>query len=281
MIAKGNTMQRSRPAHQQRLKVEDLSISFGRLKALSGVSFEVNNGEILAVIGPNGAGKTCAINCVSGFYKPQKGRIFLDEKEITGKRPDKIAALGIARTFQNIQLYSGLSALDNIIAGCHIHMKSNFLSNALFFGFTRKEEVAQREVAEEIIDFLELEEVREKSVGTLPYGFRKRVELGRALALEPEVLILDESMAGMNLEEKEDMARFIIDIFEGHKKGYDFRILKDGVKSVLFIEHDMDVVMDISDRIVVLDFGLKIAEGRPEEIKNNSRVIDAYLGKVE
>lgn len=268
-------------AYEQRLKVENLSLSFGRVKALVNVSFTLKDGEIVAIIGPNGAGKTCVINCISGFYRPEDGHVLLDGKEITGKKPDKIAALGIARTFQNIQLYTGLTALDNILAGRHLHLKSNFLSNALFFGFTRKEEVNMRMMAEEIIDFLELEDVREKIVGTLPYGIRKRVELGRALALEPRVLILDEPMAGMNLEEKEDIARFIIDIFEGQKKSYDFHTLKNGIKSILFIEHDMDVVMDISERIIVLDFGNKIAEGLPREIKSNPRVIDAYLGEAE
>jgi len=268
-------------AYEQRLKVENLSLSFGRVKALVNVSFTLKDSEIVAIIGPNGAGKTCVINCISGFYRPEDGHVLLDGKEITGKKPDKIAALGIARTFQNIQLYTGLTALDNILAGRHLHLKSNFLSNALFFGFTRKEEVNMRMMAEEIIDFLELEDVREKIVGTLPYGIRKRVELGRALALEPRVLILDEPMAGMNLEEKEDIARFIIDIFEGQQKSYDFHTLKNGIKSILFIEHDMDVVMDISERIIVLDFGNKIAEGLPREIKSNPRVIDAYLGEAE
>lgn len=263
-----------------RIKIEDISLSFGGVEALKDVSIDIRNNEILAIIGPNGAGKTCVLNCINGFYKPQRGEIYFEGKRITRMRPDKIARMGIARTFQNIELYSGLSALDNIMAARHVLIKQNFLSSALYFGWAHKEEIKHRETVEDIIDFLEIEPIRKKVVGTLPYGLRKRVELGRALALEPKVLLLDEPMAGMNLEEKEDIARFIIDIFEGQGATYpDTPVLSKGISCIVLIEHDMGVVMDIADRIVVLDFGRKIAEGTPEEIKNNPQVISAYLGE--
>ncbi len=263
-----------------RIKIEGLSLSFGGVKALTDIDIDVRDKEILAIIGPNGAGKTCILNCINGFYKPQAGEITFDGKRITRIRPDKAAKLGLARTFQNIELYTGLSTLDNIMAARHVIMKQNILTSALYFGWAHKEEVTHRRTVEDIIDFLEIESIRKNTVGMLPYGMRKRVELGRALALEPKVLLLDEPMAGMNLEEKEDIARFIVDIFEGQGVTYpDTPVLRDGVSCIILVEHDMGVVMDIADRIVVLDFGKKIAEGTPEEIKNNPKVIAAYLGE--
>ncbi len=264
------------------IKIENLSLSFGGVKALTDVDLQIRDKEILAIIGPNGAGKTCLLNCINGFYKPQKGEIYFNGQRITRIRPDKAARLGLARTFQNIELFSGLSTLDNIMAARHVLMKQNFLTGALYFGWAHKEEIKHRKTVEDIIDFLEIEPIRKKTVGTLPYGMRKRVELGRALALEPKVLLLDEPMAGMNLEEKEDIARFIVDIFEGQGDTYpDSPILRDGISCIVLVEHDMGVVMDLSDRIAVLDFGRKIAEGTPEEIKTNPQVISAYLGKSE
>ncbi|MCK5434279.1 MAG: ABC transporter ATP-binding protein [Dehalococcoidales bacterium] len=264
-----------------KIRIDNLSLSFGGVKALIDVSLDIKDGEIIAIIGPNGAGKTCLLNCINGFYKPQKGEIYYEDQRITRIRPDKAAQLGLARTFQNIELYTGLNTLDNIMAARHVLMKQNFVSGALYFGWAHKEEIEHRKTVEDIIDFLEIEPIRKKVVGALPYGMRKRVELGRALALEPKVLLLDEPMAGMNLEEKEDIARFIVDIFEGQGDTYpESPVLRDGVSCVVLIEHDMGVVMDLADRIVVLDFGRIIAEGTPAEIRTNPQVISAYLGEA-
>ena len=252
-----------------KLKVEDIWLNFGGVSALSGVTLGIKEGEVLAIIGPNGAGKTSILNCINGFYRPQKGQIIFEDQRIRHLSPHQIARLGIGRTFQNIELFTGLSVLDNLMAARHIHLKRGALAGAFYFGPARREEIRHREVVEDIIDLLEMEPVRKKVVGLLPYGLRKRVELGRALALEPKILLLDEPMAGMNLEEKEDMARFIIDIHELKKI------------PIVLVEHDMEVVMDIAERLVVLDFGQKIAEGSPEEIKQNPLVIKAYLGEEE
>ena len=250
-----------------KLQVDHISLSFGGIRALQDIDFCVQQGEILAVIGPNGAGKTSLINSINGFYTPQQGAIRFQGRDLAGLQPYKRAQLGISRTFQNIALYTHMTALDNLMAARHIHMKSNLLTGAIFWGPARREEIENRRFVEEIIDFLEMEAIRKTIVGNLSYGLRKRVELGRALALEPTLLLLDEPMAGMNVEEKEDMARFILDIHE-----------RQGM-TIMLIEHDMGLVMDISDRVVALDFGRKIAEGTPDEIKQNEAVIKAYLGQ--
>ncbi|MBU2551170.1 MAG: ABC transporter ATP-binding protein [Proteobacteria bacterium] len=249
------------------LEMSKLSLTFGGLAALMNVSLDLKEQELLAVIGPNGAGKTCAINCISGYYRPQSGRMTFNGRDIGRMPVHRRADLGIARTFQNVALFDGLTTLDNIMAARHIPLRPNPIWGALFFGPEQRKEIKNRRVVEEIIDFLEIQHIRQQVVGSLPYGLRKRVELGRALAMEPKLLLLDEPMAGMNLEEKEDMARFIIDIFEERQV------------SMILIEHDMELVMDIADRIVVLDFGRVIADGSPEQIANDPQVIRAYLGE--
>jgi len=249
------------------LSIESVSLNFGDLQALSDVTFNVNESEILAIIGPNGAGKTSLLNCISGFYRPRSGAIHFNGVDITSLPIYERTRLGIARTFQNIELFNGLSALDNILAARHMHFKCGVLNSALHFGRARTEEVAHRKVVEYLIDFLEIKPIRKVPVGMVPYGLRKRVELGRALAIEPKLLLLDEPMSGMNVEEKEDMARFVIDIYEEKKI------------PIILIEHDMGVVMDIADRVVVLDFGQKIAEGEPTDIMKDEKVIKAYIGE--
>ena len=250
------------------LKAEDINLSFGNIVALIEVNFEIRDVEILAVIGPNGAGKTSLLNCINGFYRPQSGRIYLQGRNITRMSAHKRGRLGLGRTFQGIQLFLGMTVLDNIMCGRHVHMQTNFLQGFIRWPWVDREEIEHRHVAEEIIDFLEMEAIRESVVGELGYGLRKRVDLGRALALEPKVLIMDEPMAGMNVEEKEDMARFILDIQEAQKI------------PIVLVEHDMEVVMDISDRVMVLDWGHVIAEGKPKEIQENPVVINAYLGQA-
>ena len=249
------------------LRVEDIHISFGGLKALNGVSLEVYPGEIMAIIGPNGAGKTTMLNIINGVYTADEGRIFFEGKERPRKmKPHHVAAMGISRTFQNLALFRGMTTLGNIMMGRTQKMHSNIISQAIYWGLSQKEVIEHRNPVEWIIDWLEIENIRRTPVGMLPYGLQKRVELGRALAAEPKLLLLDEPMAGMNLEEKEDIARFVLDANEELEY------------TIALIEHDMGVVMDICDRIVVLDFGNKIAEGTPDEIKANPKVISAYLG---
>ena len=260
------------PADEVQLRVENIHISFGGVKALRGVSLEVRKGEIFSLIGPNGAGKTVCLNCINGLYRPQEGEIHFEQQEISRLKPYRRARLGIARSFQKIELFKGMTVLDNIRLGRHIHMKTNLLEGALYLGRTARQEIEHREFIEkEIIDLLEIEAIRDKVVGMLPYGLQKRVELARALALNPKLLILDEPMAGLNLEEVEDMARFILDINEEER----WKV------TCLLVEHDMGVVMDISHRVAVLNFGEKIADGTPQEVQNSPLVVQAYLGEVE
>jgi len=255
--------------NQEVLKVDDIRLSFGGVHVLHGVSLSVRPREILAIIGPNGAGKTCILNCINAFYRPQKGKILFNGIEITNMAPDKICAMGVARVFQNVELYAGLTTLENLMAARHSKMKQSIVSQAIWYGPARNEEVRHRERVELIIDFLEIQGIRNQVVGMLPYGLRKRVELGRALALEPKILLLDEPMAGMNLEEKEDMARFVLDAAES------------GGFPVVLVEHDMGVVMDVADRLVVIDNGVVLTEGPPREIAANPKVVEAYMGSDE
>lgn len=261
-------IQRERHLEQRGLVVRDLSLSFGGVQALDHLSFEVNPGELVSIIGPNGAGKSSVLNCVSGFYKPQTGGVFLDGMEITGMKPHKIAEQGVGRVFQNVELFSHLTVLENVMLGRHHLLKPNWVSDLLYFaprGLRR--ELEHRRVAEEILDFIEIERYRDMHVGQLSYGVQKRVELARALAMDPSVLLLDEPVGGMNQEETEDMVRYILDVKE-----------QMGVTMVL-IEHHMGVVVDISDRVVVLDFGRKVAEGAPQEIASHPEVHRVYLGE--
>ena len=248
------------------LSVDHISLSFGGVTALEDINFDITKKEIFAIIGPNGAGKTSMLNVINGFYQPQKGEIQFKGIHRKQMRPHEAALQGIARTFQNVALFKGMSTLNNIMSGRNLKMKSNLFWQALYYGPARKEEMENRELVEDIIDFLEIQSIRRTPVGKLPYGLQKRVELGRALAMEPDLLLLDEPMAGMNIEEKQDMCRFILDINEQYGT------------TIVLIEHDMGVVMDISERMIVLDYGRKIAEGTPDEIIGNQKVIDAYLG---
>jgi branched-chain amino acid transport system ATP-binding protein len=249
------------------LAIREVSKSFGGVQAVSRVSVDVRKGEVLSVIGPNGAGKTSLLNMVSGFYHPDTGSIVLEDRDITHLAPSRIASLGVARTFQNIALFKGMTVLDNLMLGRHVHMRAGVLSSFVYWHMAQKEEVRHRQRVEDIIDFLRIQDLRKRPTGSLAYGLQKRVELGRALALDPTVLLLDEPMGGMNQEEKEDMARFILDVNE------------EWGTTIILIEHDMGVVMDISDRVAVLDMGQKIAEGTPDEVRANPLVVKAYLGE--
>jgi len=248
------------------LQVDGISVRFGALLALSRVSLEIGRGEIVAIIGPNGAGKTTLLNVVSGFYHPYEGRIVFDGQDRTRLRPYEVAALGVARTFQNVALFRGMSVLDNIMTGRLLKMRGSFLLEALYWGPARRQELEHRAFVERVIDFLEIQAIRKTPAARLPYGLQKRVELARALAAEPKLLLLDEPMAGMNVEEKEDMSRFILDVNS------------EFGTTIALIEHDMGVVMDISDRVVVLDYGRKIADGPPDQVRKDQAVVDAYLG---
>ncbi|MBI4790182.1 MAG: ABC transporter ATP-binding protein [Chloroflexi bacterium] len=258
--------------HAIQLRVENVHMAFGGVAALKGVSLDVRKGEIFSIIGPNGAGKTVILNCINGLYAPQRGKIFFEDQDITPLRPYQRAKLGISRTFQKIELFRGMTVLDNIRLGRHLHTRTGLLEGGIYIGPAAREEIANRDFIErEIIDLLEIPHLRNKVVGMLPYGLQKRVELARALALQPKLLLLDEPMAGLNLEEVEDMARFILDANEDQK----WKI------TCVLVEHDMGVVMDISHRVAVLNFGEKIAQGTPEEIQRDERVHEAYLGEKE
>jgi branched-chain amino acid transport system ATP-binding protein len=248
------------------LEAKEVSVRFGAVQALERVSLAIHRGEIVAIIGPNGAGKTTLLNVISGFYHPTEGRILFEGRDRTHLRPYDVAALGVARTFQNVALFKGMSVLDNIMTGRLLKMRGNVLLDALYWGPAKKQELEHRAFVERIIDFLEIEAIRKSPAGRLPYGLQKRVELARALAAEPKLLLLDEPMAGMNVEEKEDMCRFILGVND------------EFGTTIALIEHDMSVVMDISDRVVALDYGRKIADGRPDEVRADQGVIDAYLG---
>jgi len=250
------------------LDLKNISLAFGGVKALTDISFDVRQHEIRAIIGPNGAGKSSMLNVINGVYRPQQGEIVLRGARRTNMDCYSAAKAGIARTFQNIALFKGMTVLDNIMTGRNLKMQTNFLQQAFYLGAARREEIAHREKAEAIIDFLEIQAIRKTPVGRLPYGLQKRVELGRALAAEPEILLLDEPMAGMNVEEKQDMCRFILDVNDQFGT------------TIVLIEHDMGVVMDISDRVVVLDYGKKIGDGTPDEVRSNENVIKAYLGQA-
>ena len=248
------------------MEVKDITLKFGGVTAIEGVSFDILEGEVRAIIGPNGAGKSSMLNVINGFYHPQEGEVWFNGQKRGAMKPYQIAYQGIARTFQNIALFKGMSTLDNIMTGRFTHMKSGMISQVFWKGKAEKEEYENREAVEKVIDFLEIQKIRKTEVGKLPYGLQKRVELGRALAAEPKLLLLDEPMAGMNVEEKEDMSRFILDVNE------------EFGTTVALIEHDMGVVMDIADRVVVMDYGKNIGDGTPKEIVSNQKVIDAYLG---